>query len=193
MQCGFGGSARQGVAAALKQGSNPFLESTAAIAYAFLGDADRANAIIDALSTRYPSNALLKLEAVLPIRALNLLHAKRADEAVAALEPSRKYEWAAPESPITYLSIYVRGMAYLQVRDGAKAAAEFQKILDHPGLNPLGVLYALAQLNLARAYAVQNKTDQARIAYQNFLAEWKDADPDIPVLIAAKSEYAKLH
>lgn len=193
-ECGLAASAREKSAAALKPGSNAFfVQQTAAITYAFLGDAGRANAMIGAISHRYPSNPLVQNEVAPAIHALNLLHAKKADEAVTTLELSRKYEWAAPETPITYLSIYVRGMAYLQLRDGSKAAAEFQKILDHPGLNPRGVLYSLAKLNLARAYALQNNTDQARIAYQNFLAEWKDADPDVPVLIAAEAEYAKLH
>jgi outer membrane protein assembly factor BamD (BamD/ComL family) len=88
--------------------------------------------------------------------------------------------------------MYVRGLAYLQSRDGAKAAAEFQKILDRPGLNSASNYLPLAQLNLARACALQNDTAKARIAYQNFFALWKDADTGIPVLAAAKSEYAKL-
>jgi hypothetical protein len=88
--------------------------------------------------------------------------------------------------------MYVRGLAYLQLRDGVKAAAEFQRILDHPGVNPLSPLLPLSQLNLARAYAVQSDSAKAHTNYQDFLAYWKDADPDIPALVAAKSEYAKL-
>ncbi len=88
--------------------------------------------------------------------------------------------------------MYCRGLAYLQLRDGTKAAAEFQKILDHRGLNSLNVLLPLAQLNLARAYALQGDNAKARTAYQDFFAAWKDADTDIPVLIQAKMEYAKL-
>jgi hypothetical protein len=80
----------------------------------------------------------------------------------------------------------------LQERDGAKAAAEFQKILDHRGLDPLSPTYALARLGLGRALVLQGQTAKARSAYQDFLAFWKDADPDIPVLKQAKEEYEKL-
>jgi ATP/maltotriose-dependent transcriptional regulator MalT len=89
--------------------------------------------------------------------------------------------------------IYVRGQAYLAAHEGSNAAIEFQKIIDLRGgvLNePIG---ALAHLNLARAYVVQGDTAKAKAAYQDFLALWKDADPDIPILKEAKAEYAKLH
>jgi serine/threonine protein kinase len=80
----------------------------------------------------------------------------------------------------------------MEYRDGAKAAAEFQKILDHRGISPFGAITPVAQLQLARAYALQGDTSKARTAYQDFLALWKDADPDVPILLQAKSEYAKL-
>jgi ATP/maltotriose-dependent transcriptional regulator MalT len=86
----------------------------------------------------------------------------------------------------------MRGEAYTAAHQGREAAAEFQKTLDHRGIvlnEPIG---ALAHLGLARAYALQGDTAKAKAAYQDFLTLWKDADPDIPVLIAAKSEYAKL-
>jgi len=88
--------------------------------------------------------------------------------------------------------VYVRGEAYLATHQGNEAAAEFQKILDHRGIvlnEPIG---ALAHLQIGRAYALQGDTAKARAAYQDFLTLWKDADSDIPVLIAAKGEYAKL-
>ena len=82
--------------------------------------------------------------------------------------------------------------AYLQAGDGTKAAAEYQKILDHRGIGPTDPLYGLARLGLGRAYALQGETAKARTAYQDFLALWKDADPDIPILKQAKEEYEKL-
>ena len=88
--------------------------------------------------------------------------------------------------------VYLRGEAYVAEHQGSAAAAEFQKILDHPGVvvnEPIG---ALAHLGLARAYALSGDTAKAHAAYQDFLTLWKDADPDIPILIAAKAEYAKL-
>ena len=69
---------------------------------------------------------------------------------------------------------------------------EFQKILDHPGIVQISLIGAPAHLQMARAYAMQGDTAKAKAAYQGFLTLWKDADPDIPVLIAAKAEYAKL-
>ena len=88
--------------------------------------------------------------------------------------------------------VYVRGIAYLADHRGNEAAAEFQKILNYRGIalnEPIG---ALARLQLGRAYAMQGDTAEAKTAYQDFLTLWKDADPDIPIFIAAKAEYAKL-
>jgi hypothetical protein len=89
--------------------------------------------------------------------------------------------------------VYVRAEAYLSAQQGATAAAEFQKILDHRGLLWNCATGALAHLGLARAYAIQGDTAKARAAYQDFLTLWKDADANIPILIAAKSEYEKLN
>ena len=88
--------------------------------------------------------------------------------------------------------VYVRGEAYLLLRDGHPAAAEFQKFIDHRGLVVNFPWGALARLGLARAYAMQGDTAKTRTAYQDFLTLWKDADPDIPILRQAKAEYAKL-
>jgi eukaryotic-like serine/threonine-protein kinase len=75
---------------------------------------------------------------------------------------------------------------------GGAAVVEFQKILGHPGVVTNSPIGALAHLGLARAYALSGDTAKAQAAYQDFLALWKDADPDVPILVAAKSEYAKL-
>jgi hypothetical protein len=74
-----------------------------------------------------------------------------------------------------------------------RAAAEFQRILDHHGVSAWDVVYPLAHLNLGRAFALQGENAKARTAYQDFFAAWKDADPDIPILKTAKAEYAKLN
>jgi Tfp pilus assembly protein PilF len=130
---------------------------------------------------------------VLPaIHALKFLGHDKAADAVAALEAGSKYELGQNSAYATYWVLYVRGMAYLQLHDGAKAAAEFHKILDHPALNAVSPFPALSRLGLARAYALQGDNAKARTAYQDFFALWKDADPDVPILISAKSEYAKL-
>jgi eukaryotic-like serine/threonine-protein kinase len=80
----------------------------------------------------------------------------------------------------------------LVARQGAEAAREFQKILDHRGITVGDPMSVLAQLQLGRAYALQCDTAKAKLAYQDFLTLWKDADPDIPILKQAKAEYAKL-
>jgi hypothetical protein len=78
------------------------------------------------------------------------------------------------------------------VADGIRAAAEFQKFIDHRGLVMNFPWGALARLGLARAYALEGDTVKARAAYEDFLTLWKDADPDIPILKEAKAEYARL-
>jgi serine/threonine protein kinase/tetratricopeptide (TPR) repeat protein len=96
-----------------------------------------------------------------------------------------------PPNPDTTNLLYQRGLARLRARKGPEAAAEFQKILDHKGRN-WGPLYPLAYLGLARAAALTGDTAQAKKAYQDFFALWKDADPDVPNLIAARKEYTAL-
>jgi hypothetical protein len=88
--------------------------------------------------------------------------------------------------------VYLRGQAYLALSEGPAAAAEFQKYLDHRGLVWNCELASLAHLGLARANILQGDTNKARVAYEDFLTLWKDADPDIPILKQAKAEYAKL-
>jgi hypothetical protein len=108
-------------------------------------------------------------------------------EAVQLLEPAKRFEAAAEFWPQ-----YVRGLAYLRLKSGNEAAAEFQKILDNRGQAPLSALYPLAHLGLARAAALTGDLSKSRKAYQDFVALWKDADSDLPVLKEAKQEYEKL-
>jgi len=104
--------------------------------------------------------------------------------------------WARHPAPFGFFGalypIYVRGEAYLAAHEGAEAAREFQKILDHRGIvisDPIG---ALARLQLGRALALSGEKTTAKTAYQDFLTLWKDADPDIPILKRAKAEFASL-
>ncbi len=90
------------------------------------------------------------------------------------------------------MPIYLRGQACLRAGKGTEAAAEFQKILDHRGAAPFSPLYVLAHLGLARAYVLSGDLPKGRRAYEDFLALWKDADPDIPIFQEAKAEYARL-
>jgi hypothetical protein len=112
-------------------------------------------------------------------------------QAVELLEPVTPYEAGWEDG---FFAAYLRGEAYLAEHRGREAAAGFQKIIDHPGVTLAGPIGALARLEIARSYALEGDTTRARAAYHDFLTLWKDADPDpdIPILIAAKSEYAKL-
>jgi DNA-binding winged helix-turn-helix (wHTH) protein/tetratricopeptide (TPR) repeat protein len=97
-----------------------------------------------------------------------------------------------PTSGDGLMPAYLRGQAYLQLRQGKEAASEFQRLIDHPGIVVNNVFGPLSRVGLARAYVLQGETTKARDAYQDFLTLWKDADPEIPILIQAKAEYAKL-
>ena len=98
----------------------------------------------------------------------------------------------AGESASSFWPNYLRGQAYLRLGKGAEAAAEFRTILEHRGWQPLSVFYPLARLGLARASVLAGDAAAARSAYQDFFAMWKDADPDLPVLVAAKQELGAL-
>ena len=113
-----------------------------------------------------------------------------ANKALEALVPAPPYELGS--TGFNLYPVYLRGEAYLAAHQASAAAAEFQKILDHRGVVSNEPIGALAHLGQGRAYAMQGDTAKARAAYQDFLALWKDAEPDIPILKEAKAEYAKL-
>ena len=130
------------------------------------------------------------------LRARLAVSRGNASEALETLKTAAPYELGSvPSGGYVWLALYpifVRGEAYLAAHQGKEAAAEFQKILDHRGVVANEPIGALAHLQIGRAYAMQGDTAKAKAAYQDFLTLWKDADPDIPIFIAAKAEYAKL-
>jgi tetratricopeptide (TPR) repeat protein len=177
--------ARQLVQEALKleRGRNAF---PAAI-LAFTGDLARAQSMADDLARRHPQDTFLKELALPQVRALIELQRRNAACAVELLESTRPYE--AGEN----VSSYLRGLAYLELRKGSEAAAEFQQVLKKVNTNfPADPARILARVGLARAYTLSGDTASARKAYQDFFALWKDADPDVPILKEAKLEYGKL-
>jgi eukaryotic-like serine/threonine-protein kinase len=89
------------------------------------------------------------------------------------------------------LPVYTRGLAYLALKDGATAAAEFQNVLDHRGATG-SIFYPLSRLQQARAFALADDVVRSRTSYEAFLAGWKDADPDVPVLLEARRELNEL-
>ena len=108
------------------------------------------------------------------------------------LKAASPNEFGQPAMVNAFLNpVYVRGEAYLSLRNGSAAAVQFQNIIDHRGVALNSPVGALAHL-LARAYSLQGDTPKAHAKYQDFLSLWKNADPDIPILKEAKAEYAKL-
>jgi len=160
-----------------------------AVALAMSGEVGRAQAITADLSRRFPTDTLLHAVSIPMVEAVAAMNRKAPNEAVERLQAAAPYELGIAQG---LLPIYIRGQAYLQARRGSEAAAEFQKIVDHPGVAPVFPEHALAKLGLGRAYLITGDAAKARAAYQDFFALWKDADPDIPILKEAKAEYAKL-
>jgi serine/threonine protein kinase/tetratricopeptide (TPR) repeat protein len=189
-------AARQnaGAAVALAPGSRD-AEAQAAVAYALAGDAAHAQSLADDLVKRFPQDTVVQSVWLPTIRAQIETGRKNAARSIELLQAAAPYELGMLSVSATnscLYPVYVRAEAYLSAQQGPAAAAEFQKILDHRGLLWNCATGALAHLGLARAFAMQGDTAKARAAYQDFFGLWKDADPDIPILIAAKSEYAKL-
>ncbi len=189
--------ARRGAEAAVSHATGKQVWALAALTFARAGDAGRAQALAQKLDQSYPSDTLLRYYWLPVIRASIELNRGAAAKALDLLQAAAPYDLADPfpvsSSPLgNGYSVYLRGEAYLQAHQGTEAAAEFQKILDHPGIVLNGPIAALARAQLARASAISGDAAKARAHYQAFFTLWKDADPDVPVLIAAKAEYAKL-
>jgi tetratricopeptide (TPR) repeat protein len=184
--------ARRSLASALAASNDPDTQSLVMQMLPLTGDAARSQTIADELVRQAPSDTLLNKVYVPLVQAESDLQRNQPAQAVAHLEMARPYEFGSGPGASGYSVSYVRAEAFLRLRDGAKAAAEYQKILDHRGIDPLDISYPLSRLGLARAYALQGNAAAAKSAYQDFLAGWKDADSDVPVLKQAKAEYAKL-
>jgi len=160
-----------------------------AIALALGSDSKDVQATIDALNRHYPSDTGVQNVYVPIAQAVLELKSGGSEKAIKLLEPTRRYELGTNWQ---FLPIYIRGLAYLGDRQGKEAAEEFQKIIVHRGVSPVAPEWVLAHVQLGRAYALTGDTTKAKSAYQDFLTLWKDADPDIPILKQAKTEYAKL-
>jgi tetratricopeptide (TPR) repeat protein len=167
-----------------------------ALASAYAGDTRSAQAIAEDLGKTFPEDTVIQFNYLPTVRAKLAVSRSNLQQAIDVLETAAPYELGLPAYsfynwPNLY-PVYVRGEAYLAARQGREAATEFQKILEHRGIvlnEPIG---ALAHLQIGRAFAMQGDTTKARSAYRDFLTLWKDADPDLPILKEARTEYAKL-
>jgi serine/threonine protein kinase/tetratricopeptide (TPR) repeat protein len=205
---GNSSEARQHVATTLAKSNGRDAQYVAALALAVIGDSARAQALAEDLQKRFPDDTVVHFNYLPTLHAQLFLNAadrspdrsperlaENATKAIHALAVALPYELGVPANGTFWINlypVYVRGQAFLASHQGAQAAAEFQKILDWRGVvgnEPIG---ALAPLGLARSYALAGDPAKSRAAYNTFLTLWKDADPNIPILKEATTEYAKL-
>lgn len=179
---------RRDVTAAIATGER--VNELAALALAVVGDASRAQKLADDLSKRRPSDTSVQRRELPVIHAEIALSHGKAAEAVEALRNTAPFGTGACSG--VWCPRYWLGMAYLRSNQGAAAVDQFRELLNHREMLSNSLLLPLAQLGLARSYVLSGDAAKARIAYQDFFALWKDADPDIPILKEAKVEYAKL-
>jgi serine/threonine protein kinase/tetratricopeptide (TPR) repeat protein len=167
----------------------------AALVLARAGDATKARALAQKLAQQYPGHTLVQSYWLPTIETQLALPGKEPQRAVDEIQKTENLEFALPSGNANNTCLdatYLRGEAYLALGKAGPATTEFQKIINHPGLVWNCVTGALAHLGLGRAEALAGDKAKARAAYQDFLTLWKDADPDIPILKEAKTEYAKL-
>ena len=188
--------ARRRATLAMKHPAGHDLQYASALTWAYAGDDERTQKLTDDFGQRFPEATIIQFNYLPTLRAKLAVSKGNASEALETLRAALPYELGRTTySSYGWTSMYpvfVRGEAYLALHQGSEAAAEFQKILDHRGIvlnEPIG---ALVHLGLARSYAMQGDTAEAKAAYQDFFTLWKEADPDIPILKEAKAEYTKL-
>jgi eukaryotic-like serine/threonine-protein kinase len=191
---GITAAAKEDVTKALALAPGRDVKMLAALALARVGDTSRAKAVVAELEKSNSLNTVLRLYWLPVLKAAIELNAGHSAQALMLLEAAAPYELGEP-APFqlgTIYPAYLRGQAYLSAHNAAAAATEFQKLVDHRGIVVNFPLGALAHVGLARAYALSADTAKSRTAYQDFFTLWKDADPDIPILKQAKTEYTKL-
>jgi DNA-binding winged helix-turn-helix (wHTH) protein/tetratricopeptide (TPR) repeat protein len=180
--------ARARADAALRLGRGIDAQATVSEALALSGDVRQARILVQDLRRRFPQHAPLNMASLPSVLASVELQQSNPSKAIQILQEAAPYDW----SEFSSLSpVYIRALAYLQAQTGKEAAAEFQKILDHPGIDTLSQRHALAYLGLARSYGLTGDIGKSRKAYQDFFALWSEADSDIPELRKARLEYQK--
>jgi Tfp pilus assembly protein PilF len=169
-----------------------------AFALALLHEPAQAHKFAAELEKRYPEDTSVQFSYLPALRALEALNRNNAGKALEMTQVATPYDLAVPGTAFysgaffgAMYPVYVRGMAYSRMRRHGEAAAEFQKILDHPGImlnDPLG---PMARLQLARALSASGDRAKSATVYKDLLTLWKDADPDVPVVQEAKAESAR--
>jgi Flp pilus assembly protein TadD len=191
----FGDSpqARQRAMASLDHSNNREVQFGAALALAVSGDAGRAQALADDMERRFPQDTVVRFGYLPVIRARIALYQGNPAKALELLQSTGTYELGAPRLLFGALyPIYMRGEALLAAHQGAEAAIQFQRVLDHRGVVGSDPIGALAHLQLGRAYVLTGDKAKAKAAYSDFFTLWREADPDIPILKQAHAEYLSL-
>jgi tetratricopeptide (TPR) repeat protein len=164
----------------------------AALAFARAGKTERAQKLVESISQRFPNDFSVQAFLLPSVRAAMKLNEKNPSAALTILQPVEPYDLAFNDVFQYAYPAYLRGLAYVQLKQGRLAADQFRKVLDHSGIGNAFVTGSLSVLQLARAQVLMHDPGAARKSYENFLTLWKDADPDIPVYRQAKAEYAEL-
>ncbi len=190
--------ARKRAIAALQLSNDREVEYGAALALALSGDFDRAQVLAGDLERRFPEDTEIRFSYLPTLRARLALNHGDAARALGLLQAAVPYELGVPASSISGLfgalyPVYVRGEAYLAARQGAAAAAEFQKVLYHRGIVVSDPIGALARWQMGKSLALSGDEAVAKAAYRDFFELWKNADPGIPILKQATLEYTHLH
>ena len=195
-EIGNSSQARKATSSALALASTRDVQILAALALVRAGALAEGQEMAQDLAKRFARDTLIVGYWLPTIKAAIEVTRGNFFKAIEILQVTAPYELGEPYPLFQaggYLyPVYVRAQSYLLLHRGAAAATEFQRILDHRSIVMNCPLGALARLGLARAYALQGHTAKSRTAYQDFFTLWKEADSDIPILRAAKAEYAKL-
>jgi tetratricopeptide (TPR) repeat protein len=197
--------ARKSVLGANRRSDSRDLQYAKALVLALVGETANPQAVAENLAKSFPEDTIIRFNYLPTLHAQLALNGGDTAGAIESLKMTSSRELMIPSGPtidLVMLPVFIRGKAYLKAHQGSEAAVEFQKILDRQGLLALSPIRALANLYLARAYALQSNSlagpeagaerAKARAAYESFMTLWKDADSDIPILKEAKAEYAKL-
>lgn len=190
-------AARQSASLALELAKDREVEYGAALALALAGNSSEAQSLADHLEKTFPEDTSVRFSYLPVLRGVLALNRHQPAAAIDLLESAAPYELGTPRSNLqgffgALYPVYARGEAYLAAGRGTEAVTEFQKILEHRGIVSSDIIGALAHLQIGRAYARFGNTTKAGSAYRDFLTLWKDADPDIPILRQARTEYAEL-
>jgi len=180
-------TARSFAQSALRLSDANYVHSISALALALIGDEKEANRLADELSRRSPEDTVVQSNFLPTIRAAIALQQRHGQQAIQFLSAATAYEFGIPTNAL--YPAYLRGEAYLEASQGPAAVAEFEKIVQHPGVVQNELIGALARLQLGRAYLLSGEVAKAKVAYEDFLNLWKNADQELHVLKQAKAEY----